>query len=72
MTEYVGGHWIPVSSAKPLSPAQWAVVDGYANFSSAVLAVYSIRSVGPLATVVSAQSKVTAMFARDLVFGGRS
>lgn len=56
MTEYVGGHWIPFSSAEPLSPAQWAVVDAYANFSSAALAVYSTRSVAPLATVVSAQS----------------
>ncbi|MDA8313028.1 MAG: hypothetical protein M0Z46_20915 [Actinomycetota bacterium] len=67
--EYVGGHWVPFTSAKPLSPAQWAVVDAYANFSSAALAVYATRSVAPLATVVSAQSKVTAMFARDLAAG---
>jgi len=66
MTEYVGGHWIPFRSAKALSPAQWPVVDAYANFSSAALAVYSTRSVAPLATVVSSQSKVTAMFSRDL------
>jgi hypothetical protein len=69
MTEYVGGHWIPFSSARALSPAQRAVVDGYANFSSAALAVYSTRSVAPLATVVSAQSGVTKMFARDLAAG---
>jgi hypothetical protein len=69
MTEYVGGHWIPFSSAKPLSPAQWAIVDAYANFSSAALAVYSTRSVAPLATVVSSQSKVTAMFTRYLAAG---
>lgn len=69
MIEYVGGHWVPFTSAKPLSPAQWAVVDGYANFSSAALAVYTTRSVAPLATVVSAQSKVTAMFARNLASG---
>lgn len=69
VTEYVGGHWIPFTSAKPLSPAQWAVVDGYANFSSAALAVYSTRSVAPLATVVSAQSGVAKMFARDLAAG---
>ena len=66
---YVGGHWVPFTSAKPLSPAQWAVVDAYANFSSAALAVYATRSVAPLATVVSAQSKVTAMFARHLAAG---
>jgi len=69
MTEYVGDHWVPFTSAKPLSPTQWAVVDGYANFSSAALAVYTTRSVAPLATVVSAQSKVTVMFARYLVSG---
>lgn len=69
MTEYVGGHWIPFTSAMALSPAQWAVVDTYANFSSAALAVYSTRSVAPLATVVSAQSGVTNMFARDLAAG---
>jgi len=69
MTDYVGGHWIPFTSAKPLSPAQWAVVDGYANFSSAALAVYSTRSAAPLATVVSAHSGVAKMFTRDLASG---
>ena len=67
--EYVGGHWVPFISAKALSATEWNVVDAYATFSSAVLAVYSTRSVAPLATVVSAQSKVTAMFARDLATG---
>lgn len=69
MIEYVGGHWVPFTSAKALSATEWNVVDAYANFSTAVLAVYSTRSVAPLATVVSAQSKVTAMFARDLATG---
>ena len=69
MTDYVGGHWIPFTSPQGLTQAQWAVVDAYANFSSAALAVYSTRSVAPLATVVSAQSKVTSMFARDLASG---
>ncbi|MGC8511939.1 MAG: hypothetical protein ACP5P1_02725, partial [Acidimicrobiales bacterium] len=69
ITEYVAGHWIPFNSPKALSPAQWAVVDAYANFSSAALAVYSTRSVGPLATVVSAQSGVTKMFSQDLAAG---
>lgn len=53
-------------AAKRLSPAQWTVVDAYANFSSAALAVYTTRPVAALTTVVSAQSKVTAMFTRDL------
>jgi len=69
MTEYVAGHWVPFTAAKRLSPAQWAVVEAYANFSSAALAVYTTRSVAALATVVSAQSKVTAMFSRDLASG---
>jgi hypothetical protein len=69
MTEYVAGHWVSFTAAKRLSPAQWTVVDAYANFSSAALAVYATRSVAPLATVVSAQSKVTAMFTRDLASG---
>jgi hypothetical protein len=69
MTEYVGGHWVPFTASKPLTAAQWAVVDAYATFSSAALAVYSTRSTVPLATVVSPQSKVTGMFARDLAAG---
>jgi hypothetical protein len=67
--EYVGGHWVRFSSPRPLSPEQWSVVDAYANFGTAVLAVYATHSVAPLATVVSAQSKVTAMFSRDLASG---
>lgn len=69
MTEYVAGHWVRFTAAKRLSPAQWTVVDAYANFSSAALAVYTTRSVAALATVVSAQSKVTTMFIRDLASG---
>ncbi len=69
VVEFVGGHWIAFSSAKPLSLAQWAVVDGYANFSFAVLAVYATHSVAPLETVVSTQSKVSSMFAHDLALG---
>jgi len=67
--EYVGGHWIPFTSAKPLSTAEWAVVDAYANFSSAALAVYADHSVDPLATVISPQSKVTKMFEKFLAEG---
>ena len=69
MEEYVAGHWVRFTSRYALSAEQWSVVNDYANFSSAVLAVYSTRSVAPLATVVSAQSKVTAMFTRDLATG---
>lgn len=69
MIEYVGGHWVPFTSVRALNQSQWAVVDAYANFSSAALAVYTTRSVAPLATVVSAQSKVTSMFTRDLATG---
>ncbi|MCL4422472.1 MAG: hypothetical protein M1115_04775 [Actinobacteria bacterium] len=69
MIEYVAGHWVSFESAKPLSSQQWAVVDAYANFSSAAVAVYATRSVAPLSTVVSAESKVTAMFNRDLAAG---
>jgi hypothetical protein len=69
MQEYVSGHWIPFTSAKTLTSAQWAVVNTYANFSSAALAVYSTRSVDPLVTVVSPQSKVTGMFTRFLAEG---
>ena len=69
MIEYVDGHWVRFTSRQQLSAEQWSVVDAYANFSSAVLAVYATRSVAPLATVVSAQSKVTAMFTRDLATG---
>jgi len=69
MTEYVAGHWVPFASAKALDPAQWAVVDAYATFSTAALAVYTTRSVASLATVVSAQSGVTKMFTTDLASG---
>ena len=69
VTEYVGGHWIPFTARHPLDSAQWAVVDAYANFSSAALAVFETRSVAALATVASAQSGVTKMFARDLAAG---
>ena len=61
MEEYVGGHWVRFTSRHALSPEQWSVVDDYANFSSAVLAVYATRSVGPLAPVVSPQSHVVAI-----------
>jgi len=67
--EYVGGHWVSFTSAKPLSSSQWAVVDAYANFSSAALAVYADHSVYPLATVISPQSKVTKMFQKFLAEG---
>jgi hypothetical protein len=67
--EYVAGHWVRFTSQHALSPEQWSVVDDYANFSSAVLAVYATRSVAPLAAVVSPQSHVVAMFTRDLATG---
>lgn len=69
VTDYVAGHWVPFSSTTTLSPAQWSVVDAYANFSSAALAVYTTRSVAALATVVSPQSQVISMFTRDLAAG---
>lgn len=69
MTEYVAGRWIPFSAVTPLSPSQWSVVEGYANFSSAALAVYTMHSVAALATVVSPQSGVVQMFTRDLATG---
>jgi hypothetical protein len=67
--EYVGGHWVPFISLKPLSKAQWAVVDAYADFSSAVLAVYTDHSVDPLATVISPHSRVLTMFQKFLTEG---
>lgn len=69
MEEYVAGHWVRFTSRQALSAEQWSVVDNYANFSSAVLAVYANRSVAPLAAVVSSQSHVVAMFSRDLATG---
>lgn len=69
MAEYVLGHWVPFRSAEALTTEQWSVVDAYANFSSAALAVYATRSVAALATVVSPRSQVTAMFRRDLTSG---
>jgi hypothetical protein len=69
MTEYVAGRWVPFSAPGELDQAQWAVVDAYANFTTAALAVYSTRSVAPLVTVISPQSKVTAKFTRDLASG---
>jgi hypothetical protein len=57
MEEYVAGHWVRFTSPHALSPEQWSVVDDYAKFSSAALAVYATRSVAPLATVISPQSK---------------
>jgi hypothetical protein len=71
MQEYVGGHWVRFTAARPLTAAQWSVVDAYANFSSAVLAVYATGSVAPLATVVAPGSDVVAMFRRDLARGTR-
>jgi len=69
MEEYVAGHWVRFTSRQPLGAEQWSVVDDYANFSSAVLAVYATRSLAPLQTVVSSQSMVTKMFSRDLATG---
>ncbi len=69
MEEYVAGHWVRFSSRQPLSAEQWSVVDDYANFSTAAMAVYATRSVAPLATVISSQSHVEAMFTRDLATG---
>jgi hypothetical protein len=69
MTEYVAGRWVPFSAPDGLDQAQWAVVDAYANLSTAALAVYSTRSVAPLVTVISPQSKVAGMFTRDLASG---
>ena len=69
MEEYVAGHWVRFTSPHVLSTEQWSVVDDYANFSSAVLAVYATRSVAPLHAVVSPQSHVAAMFTRDLATG---
>ncbi len=69
MEEYVAGHWVHFTSRHALSSEQWSVVDDYANFSSAVLAVYATRSVAPLDVVVSPQSHVVAMFTRDLSSG---
>lgn len=47
-TEYVAGRWVPFTAPDGLDQAQWAVVDAYANFSAAALAVYSTRSAAPL------------------------
>ena len=69
MEEYVAGHWVRFVSPESLSTEQWSVVDDYANFSSAVLAVYATHSVAPLAAVVSPQSHVVAMFSHDLATG---
>lgn len=69
MVEYVGGNWITFSSLKPLTSKQWSVVNAYANFSSAVLMAYKLRSVDPLFMVASAQSKVTFVIAKDLASG---
>jgi hypothetical protein len=69
MEEYVAGHWLHFTSRQALSTEQWSVVDDYANFSSAVLAVYATRSLAPLQTVVSSQSQVVAMFSKDLESG---
>jgi hypothetical protein len=69
MIEYVGGHWVPFTATAPLDAEQWSVVDAYASFSSAVLAVYAERSTAPLATVTSPQSGAPAMFARFLAKG---
>lgn len=69
MEEYVAGHWVRFTSQHALSSEQWSVVSDYANFSSAVLAVYATRSVAPLTTVVSSQSHVAAMFTSDLAKG---
>ena len=69
MAEYVAGHWVSFTSVKPLDAVQWTVVDAYANFSSAVVAVYATHSVAPLTTIVSPQSKVSAMFSRYLSAG---
>jgi len=69
MMEYVAGGWVPFSAAPHLTTTQCAVVNAYANFSTAAFAVYTAHSVALLATVASPQSKVTAMFSRDLASG---
>jgi hypothetical protein len=69
MTEYMAGRWVPFSAPGGLDQAQWAVVDAYANFTTAALAVYSTRSVAPLVTVIFPQSEVTGIFTRDLASG---
>ncbi len=69
MEEYIAGHWVRFTSRQALNTEQWSVVDAYANFFSAVLAVYATRSVAPLTPVVSPQSHVVAMFTRDLAKG---
>lgn len=69
MEQHVAGNWVRFTSQQALSAEQWSVVDDYANFSSAVLAVYATRSVAPLAAVVSPQSHVVAMITRDLATG---
>jgi hypothetical protein len=69
MEEYVAGHWVRFTSRQPVGAEQWSVVDDYANFSFAVLAVYATRSLASLQTVVSSQSMVTKMFGRDLATG---
>lgn len=73
MTEYVAGRWVPFTSSRPLTSTQWSVVDGYASFTSAALAVYATHSTAPLSTVVSPQSQsgVTTMFAHNLASGTR-
>jgi hypothetical protein len=67
--EYVAGRFVPFESAHPLSPAQWAVVDAYARFTTAAVDVYVARSTAPLLTVVAPRSPVTRMFARLLATG---
>jgi hypothetical protein len=69
MEEHVAGHWVRFTSRQRLSAEQWSVVEDYANFPSAVLAVYAARSVAPLAPVVSPQSRVVAMFTRHVAIG---
>jgi hypothetical protein len=63
------GHWVQFTSRWPLSVEQWSVVETYATFSAAELAVYATHSVAPLAPAVWPQSKVVAAFTRDLATG---
>jgi hypothetical protein len=67
--EFVAGQWVPFRAAHYLSEEQWKVVAAYATFGSAVLAVYRVGNVGPLAVVLSPQSQAGAMFRRDLATG---
>ncbi len=58
---------MPFISAKALSATEWNVVDAYANFSTAVLAVYSTRSVALLARDLATGTDPEALYTRATV-----